>query len=135
MMLTNLQSQVKLATSLLYTYIFMSVLGGAILLAEAILLIYGVIKIRLILGKAGMAEQVNVGMFIVNAVAFFFQVCSICTWYVEFVIYTTTYYNLNCNSDDHQPVPPQFTCDKYKVKIRKTAITWWFCSNAANFIA
>ena len=72
-------------------------------------------------------------MFIVNAAAFFFQVCSICTWYVEFVYYTTHYYRLTCNS------PPdgltEWECNAKKLKLRATAIAWWFGSNAANFVA
>lgn len=72
-------------------------------------------------------------MFIVNAVAFFFQVCSVCLWYFEFYQYTTSYYILNCNKT---PILDDGTnCDDEKVSIRKVAISWWFGSNIANFFA
>lgn len=54
------------------TYVSLSFLAGLSLLCEAIMLLYAVIKIRMILGKNGLTKRVNVGMFIVNAVLFLF---------------------------------------------------------------
>ena len=54
------------------TYVSFSFFGGFILFAEACMLLYAVIKIRLILGQNGLSKRVNVCMFIVNAALFMF---------------------------------------------------------------
>jgi hypothetical protein len=59
----------------------LSCIAGAVLLAEAFILLYAVVKIRSILNKQGFGDHANITMFIVNASLFLFQVVAYCLWY------------------------------------------------------
>jgi hypothetical protein len=105
-------------------------MGGVVLLFCAGLLVYSVVKIRVILGQQGLKKRVNVTMFIVNSGVFLFYSIGIILWYYEFYVYCTNYYEYNCNDSS---APPD--CDSEKVNDRKIAIKWWFGSNVANFLS
>jgi hypothetical protein len=53
-------------------YIVMSMFFGALQMITAIVLLAAVIKIRLILGKFGLADRVNYRMFFINSFTLFF---------------------------------------------------------------
>ena len=115
---------------LTYSYIATACLTGLILLAEAIILLYAVLKIRAILVKNGLSKRVKVTSFILNAVLFTFQVIGIWLWYFEFAVFSVKYYNTICSDSDSKP-----DCNADKVQIRGNAIKWWFGSNVASFIS
>lgn len=56
----------------------------AVLLIEALLLFYAVMKIRIILRKNGLSHRVNVSMISLNATLFLLQVVGGITWYFNF---------------------------------------------------
>ena len=66
---------------LIYVYVALSCVAGAMLLAEAFILLYAVVKIRSILKENGLGDRANITMFIVNAGLFLFQVVAYCLWY------------------------------------------------------
>lgn len=55
------------------------------------------VSIRIILGKNGLADKINIRMFILNSVLFVFQAVSLCVWYVAWFQYRKNYYAVNCN--------------------------------------
>ena len=76
-------------------YIVLSMVGGLLQAISAFTLCYAVIKIRILIGKQGLAKQVNYNMFLVNAAALTLYMIAVCVWYYAFYRYTTTYYNLS----------------------------------------
>lgn len=68
--------------------------GGLLQAISALTLCYAVIKIRILIGKQGLAKQVNYNMFLVNAAALTLYMIAVCVWYYAFYRYTTTYYNV-----------------------------------------
>lgn len=76
-----------------WTYVSLSFTAGFLLFIEAIMLLYAVIKIRVILGKNGLQQRVNVSMFIVNALLFLFQVISLYIWYFAYASFSVKFYN------------------------------------------
>ena len=75
-------------------YIVLSMVGGLLQAISAFTLCYAVIKIRILIGKQGLAKQVNYNMFLVNAAALTLYMIAVCVWYYAFYRYTTTYYNV-----------------------------------------
>lgn len=89
--------------ALTFSYIGTALLTGLILLFEAIILLYAVLKIRYILVKNGLSKRVKVTSFILNAVLFTFQVVGILLWYYEFAIFSVRYYKSVCNDETMTP--------------------------------
>ena len=81
-------------------YIVLSMVGGLLQAISAFTLCYAVIKIRILIGKQGLAKQVNYNMFLVNAAALTLYMIAVCVWYYAFYRYTTAYYNVDTLHSD-----------------------------------
>lgn len=132
-----------------FIYVIISFWGGFLQIFTAGLLVYAMIKIRIILGKHGLTDRINIRMFIINASLFLFQMVSLCVWYWKFYWYTNNYYAYDCAN------PATFTgwtipqcnggvpltdvdgsvCNTCRATVRTIAVKWWLGSNTANFIA
>jgi hypothetical protein len=106
------------------------------------------IRIRIILGKNGLADRINITMFTINASLFLFQVMSLCVWYWKFYWYTTNFYGHNCNAYNDPSPPPSWNiqqcgglvttptqCNECRSIVRTIAVEWWLGSNIASFIS
>lgn len=78
-------------------YIVLSMIFGLLQMITATVLFTAVVRIRLILGRFGLADRVNYTMFFVNSFTLFFQVVAVCVWYYFFYKYTTVYYSTPCD--------------------------------------
>jgi hypothetical protein len=75
----------------------LSITGAFLQIITAMILLFAVIKIRIIIGKNGMSHLVNYRMFGFNAAALIFQVISVIVFYVYYYMYATVMYNKESN--------------------------------------
>ena len=113
-------------------FVGMSLLAGFIQIALALVLFYAMITIRIILGRNGLQDKINIRMFILNSAMFIFQAISLCIWYNAWFKYRKNYYNVNCN---FFPPDEQAACDESRRDARTTGTLYWWGSNACSFIA
>lgn len=115
-------------------FVGMSLLAGFIQIGLALVLFYAMITIRIILGRNGLQDKINIRMFILNSAMFIFQAISLCIWYNAWFKYRKNYYNVNCNLflPDEQAAA---ACDESRRDARTTGTLYWWGSNACSFIA
>ena len=80
-------------TTYVWTYIVLTLIVAMINLVIASVLIYAVVKIRLIIGKFGLSQRVNYRMFVVNAFGMAMYVVATTMWAIFFFDYARINYN------------------------------------------
>lgn len=96
----------------------------------AVLLLYSMFSLRFTLQHNGLSDRFNVQNFMCNAALFSFYSIAMTTWFVEFVLMSKRYYNVDCTAPGASP-----TCDIDRANEKNASLLIWLGVEIFIFIA